>query len=103
MPGTVQHVEECVSKVPLPFAILDKLDGEERWPLRPSPGVPVSHVGMVVYEGGMTTFLPLFVVLGNFGEVSIFVDVVRKDEYASLGCALGIHRVVQRDPKLKSR
>ena len=37
----------------------------------------------------MTKLLPLFVVLSNFGQVTIFVDVVRKDEYASLGCALG--------------
>ena len=37
----------------------------------------------------MTKFLLLFVVLRNFGQVTIFVAVVRKDEYASLGCALG--------------
>ena len=37
----------------------------------------------------MAKFLPLFVVLRNVGPVTIFVDVVRRDEYASLGCALG--------------
>ena len=47
----------------------------------------------------MTTFLPLFVVLRKFGQVSIFVDVVGKDEYANPGCALGIHRVAGRDSK----
>ena len=53
MPGTVQHVEGCVSRVPVPLAILNKLGGEEQWLLWPRPGVPVSHVGIVVYEGGM--------------------------------------------------
>jgi hypothetical protein len=86
MSGTVQHVDERVSKMPIPFCILGELDGEEGWPLGPRPGVPMSLVGIVVYESGGTTFLPLVVVLGNFGQISIFVDVVGKDKYASLVC-----------------
>ena len=46
MPGIMQHVEKCVCQVPNPFAILDELEGEERWPLQPHPCVPVSHVGI---------------------------------------------------------
>jgi hypothetical protein len=47
----------------------------------------------------MTTFLPLFIILRKFGQVSIFVDVVGKDDYTNLGCTLGIHRVARRDSK----
>ena len=50
----------------------------------------------------MTRFLLLFVVLRNFDQVMIFVEAVRNDEYASLGCALGIHRGARRDLKPKS-
>ena len=51
----------------------------------------------------MTRFLPLFVVLRNFDQVFIFIEAVGNDEYASLGCAFGIHRVARRDSKPKSR
>lgn len=83
--GTVQHVVELVSKVPITPSILGKLDGKERRPLWPRPRVPVSLVRVVVYESGVAAFLPLDVILGNFGQVAVFVDVSRENEYASLG------------------
>ena len=51
----------------------------------------------------MTRFLPLFVVLRNIDQVTIFVEAVGNNEYASLGCRLGIHRGARRDSKPKSR
>ena len=86
--------------MPAPFAIRDKLGGEERRPLRPRPVVPVARR---YQEGSMTRFLPLFVVLRNFDQATIFVEAIGNDEYASLGWALGIHRVARRDTKPKSR
>jgi hypothetical protein len=80
----MQHVVELVSKLPLP-RILVKLDGKERRSLRPCPCVPVSLVRVVVHKCVVTAVLPFLVVLGDFSQISILVDVIRKDENASLG------------------
>jgi hypothetical protein len=82
--SAMQHVVELVSKLPLP-SILEKLDGKERRSLRPCPRVPVSFVCVVVHKSVVTAVLPLLVVLGDFGQIPILIDIVRKDEHASLG------------------
>src|SRR6266403_860453 len=84
MPGTIQHIVELVPKMPMPLSVLVKLDGEERRALRPRPRVPMSLVRIVVYQGGMAAVLPLYVVLGDVGQIPILVDVVRKNEKANL-------------------
>lgn len=80
----MQHVVELVSKMPLP-RILVQLDGKERRSLWPCPCVPVSLVRVVVHKCGVTAVLPFLVVLGHFGQIPILVDIVRKEENASLG------------------
>jgi len=84
VPSAMQHIVELVSKLPFP-RILVKLDGKERRSLRPRPCVPVSLVRVVVHKCGVTAVLPFLVVLGHFGQIPILVDIVRKDENASLG------------------
>jgi hypothetical protein len=84
VPSAMQHIVELVSKLPL-FRILIKLDGKERRSLRPCPCVPVSLVRVVVHKCGVAAVLPFLVVLGYFGQIPILVDIVRKDENASLG------------------
>lgn len=85
MPGTLQYIVELVPKMPMLLSVLIKLNGEKRWPLRPRPRIPMSLVRVVVHQGGITAVLPLLVVLGNVGQIPILVDVVRKNEKASLG------------------
>ena len=95
--GALKNVfPECQFPSPSLTSFAVKSDG--RFGLNRCPSVARRY-----QEGSMTTSLPLFVFLRTFGQVFIFADVVRKDEYASLGCALGIRRVAQRDPKPKSR
>jgi hypothetical protein len=85
MSGAIQHIVELVPKMPTPLSVLIELDGEKRRPLRPRPCVPMSLVRVVVHKGGITAVLPLLVVLGNAGQFSVLVHVVRKDEKATLG------------------
>jgi hypothetical protein len=85
MPGAIQHIVELVPKMPTLLGVLIKLDGEKRRPLRPRPCVPMSLVRVVVHKGGVAAVLPPLVVLGNVGQIPILVDVVRKNENASLG------------------
>jgi hypothetical protein len=85
MPGTVQHIVELVPKMPTLLSVLIKLDGEKRRALRPRPCIPMSLVRVVVHKGSITAVLPLLVVLQNFGQIPILIDVVRKNEKASLG------------------
>ena len=86
MPGTIQHVVELVPKMPTLLRVLIKLDGEQRRPLRPRPCIPMSLVRVIVHKGSITAVLPLLVVLENFGQIPVLVDVVRKNEKAGLGC-----------------
>ena len=81
--GAMQHVVELVPKVPVLPSILEELDRKERWSLRASPRVPVSLVRVIVYESGVAAVLPLLVVFGDFRQITILVDVVRKDEHTS--------------------
>lgn len=82
--GAMQHVVERVPKVPALSSVLEELDSKERWSLRACPRVPVSLVRVVVDESGVPTVLPFLVVFGDFGQIAILVDVVRKDEHTSL-------------------
>jgi hypothetical protein len=45
----------------------------------------VSLVRVIVYESGITAVLPFLVVFGDFGQITVLVDVVRKDEHTSFG------------------
>ena len=81
--GAMQHVVEPVPKVPVLPSILEELDRKERWSLRASPRVPVSLVRVIVYKSGVAAVLPLLVVFGDFRQITILVDVVRKDEHTS--------------------
>jgi hypothetical protein len=45
----------------------------------------MSLVRVVIYKGGVPAVLPFIVVLGNFDQVPILVDVFREDEHAGLG------------------
>jgi hypothetical protein len=81
--GAIQHVVEFVPKVPMLPSILEELDRKERRSLRASPRVPVSLIRVIVYESGITAVLPFLVVFGNFSQITILVDVVRKDEHTS--------------------
>ena len=85
MPGTIQHIVELVPKMPTLLRVLIKLDGEQRWPFRPRPCIPMSLVRVVVHKGSITAVLPLLVILEDFGQIPVLVDVVRKNEKASLG------------------
>ena len=84
MPGTIQHIVELVPKMPTLLSVLIKLDSEKRRPLRPRPCIPMSLVRVVVHIGSIAAVLPLLVVLKNVGQILILVDVVRKNEKASL-------------------
>ena len=83
--STMEHVGELLSKMPLVLSVLGQLDGKERWLLRPRPSIPVSLIRFVVYEGSITSFIPLSIVLGNFRQFSVFMNIVRKYEQAGLG------------------
>lgn len=85
MPGTLQYIVEFVPKMPTLLSVLIKLDGEKRRPLRPHPRIPMSFVRVVVHQGSIAAVLPLLIVIGNVGQIPILVDVVRKNEKASLG------------------
>ena len=81
--GAMQHVVKRVPKVPVLSSVLEELDSKERWSFRASPRVPVSLVRVIVHESGVTAVLPFLVVFGDFGQITILVDVVRKDEHTS--------------------
>ena len=81
--GAMQHVVELVPKVPVLPSILEELDRKERGSLRASPRVPVSLIRVIVYESGVTAVLPLLVIFGDFRQITILIDAVRKDEHTS--------------------
>lgn len=85
MPGTIQHVVKLIPKVPTLISVLIKLDGEKRGSLRHRPRVPVSFERIVVHKGRVTAVLPILVVFRNFRQIPILVDIVRKNQHASLG------------------
>ena len=62
--------------MPLVLSVLRKLDSEKRWPLRPRPSIPVSLIRIVVDEGSVAPFIPLSIVLGNFRQLTVFIDIV---------------------------
>ena len=84
--GANQHVAKLVPKVPVLPSILEELDSKERRSLRASPRVPVSLIRVIVYESGITAVLPFLVVFGDFSQITILVDVVRKDKHTSFCC-----------------
>ena len=54
--------------------ILEELEGEKLGTLRPCSSVPVSLVRIVAHKGGVSAFMPRFVVLWNLVQIPVLVD-----------------------------
>ena len=82
--SSLQKVHEILFEVPLVSRILPQLDAEQGLRLGSCPRIPVSFVGGIVYQSGISTFLVGFVVFLDVLELSIAVHVVREDQSTTL-------------------
>lgn len=92
MSCTVQYINEFLAKGPCAACSLSQSHSKQRAPLRPNPRIPLSFKCIIVYEGGVSTVLPLLVLLLHGREVSVWKDIVGEDQELRVPVELEVAR-----------